>query len=111
MSKPVRSTSAIELITNADNNLALNPKALDKIREIKGDIAVVLCVGQYRSGKSFLLSRLAANFSDLKDQYSQVFKVDHGMDSFTKGCWMNSDIPKVKIGDNEVNLIFIDTEV
>ena len=107
------STSAIELITqDANKNLALNPKALEKIRCLKGDLAVVLCVGQYRSGKSFLLSLLAANFSDLKNQTTfQVFKVDHGMDSFTKGCWMNSHIPKVNIDGKEVNLIFIDTEV
>ncbi len=112
---PIESNSevnkSIELIVqDNENNLSLNPVALEKIRSLKGKVAICVCVGQYRSGKSFLLSRLMANFSDLKE-IDQIFEIDHGQDSFTKGCWMNSIIPKIKIGNELVNLLFIDTEV
>jgi hypothetical protein len=102
---------AIELIVQSDRKLKLNPQALARIRELKGDIAVCLCIGQYRSGKSFLLSRIVENFTNKSEGRGHVFQVDHGQDSFTKGCWMNSDIPKILIGNKHVNVLFIDTEV
>lgn len=106
-----KNSKSINLISQDNkNNLILNVEALDLIRDLTGDIAVCLCVGQYRSGKSFLLSRLAANLGKQEDSH-RVFVVDHGQDSFTKGCWMNSDIQKVDLGaEKMVNLIFIDTE-
>ena len=106
-------SKSIILVTQDDKtrNLSLNPAALETIRNLKGPVAVCVCVGQYRSGKSFLLSRLAANLNDSKDDAPRVFQVDHGQDSFTKGCWMNSSIGKIKIDNELVNLLFIDTEV
>ena len=105
---------SINLISQkSDNNLVLNTAALKTIQNLEGEIAVCVCVGSYRSGKSFLLNRIAAHFTNDKstDDGCVIFQVDHGQDGFTKGCWMNEEIPQIKIDGKLVNLIFIDTEV
>jgi hypothetical protein len=101
-------SNIIQLISQDEKkNLCLNEKALEIIKNLEGDIAICVCVGQYRSGKSFLLKTLANKLNNQID-----FKVDHGQDGFTKGCWMNSQNIKVKINNNKMtNLILIDTEV
>ena len=37
---------------------ALQPEALDYVAGLRGPVAVVAAIGQYRSGKSFLLNQL-----------------------------------------------------
>lgn len=54
---------SIPLIENKNDSLEINQSALDHIRSIKGDIAVCVIVGPYRSGKSFLLSRLMSKLT------------------------------------------------
>ena len=107
-------SKSINLISKkSDNTLVLNMAALKTIQNLKGEIAVCVCVGSYRSGKSFLLNLIASHFTNKNkfDDGCVIFQVDHGQDGFTKGCWMNEDIPLIKINDKWVNLIFIDTEV
>ena len=104
--------SSINLLKQKDDKLFLNAEALRKIENLVGEIAICVCVGSYRSGKSFLLSHLSANLNPrVNRDLSCTFQVDHGQDGFTKGCWMNADIPQIKIDGEMVNLIFIDTEV
>ena len=57
-------SNVISLISeDGDKNLTLNESALDIIKNLTGDIAVCVIVGQYRFGKSFLLSHLLEHFS------------------------------------------------
>ena len=99
----------IQLIEqDKDHKLILNKDAIEVIRNLDGPIAVCVCVGQYRSGKSFLLGQLGSVFLD---EDPDLFKVDHGQDGFTKGLWMNSNIKKSNVNSNDSNIIFIDTEV
>lgn len=107
-------TDSIQLVYQDENaNLILNEKALDKIRNLTGDIATCVIVGQYRSGKSFLLNHLYKKLTKSNDdnEKCETFGVDHGQDSFTKGCWMNGNISQIKVNNKETNLLLIDTEV
>lgn len=103
--------SSIKLI-GMDNhkNLIVDDKALDIIRSLEGDVAVCVVIGQYRSGKSFLMSNILRK---LTGSDGNIFEVGHKEDSFTKGCWMNTKIPKLKNKHtiNGQNILFIDTEV
>ena len=65
------------------NNLVLNDEALNSIRDLDGKIAVCSCIGEYRSGKSFLSS-------------NNAFQVGHEETSCTKGCWINNYLIKLK---------------
>ena len=57
-------SNVISLISeDGDKNLTLNESALDIIKNLTGDIAVCVIVGQYRFGKFFLLSHLLEHFS------------------------------------------------
>ena len=115
------------------NALHLNNKALNLIRNLDGNIAVVTCMGEKSSGKSFLLNGLFkyftnqpynVNYIDFMNKITnkpkltvfttfQVFQLDHHDNSATKGCWMNTEIPMLKsnIKENRLNLLLIDTEV
>lgn len=97
----------LELIKKEDNgnNLIINSKALDSIREIKGPIAVCLIIGQYRSGKSYLMSRLFGS--------NNSFQVGHTGQPQTKGIWFGNKPIKLieKVSKKEINLLLIDTEV
>ena len=47
------------LVTNKDGVLALNPAALAVLQEVAQPMVVVAIAGPYRTGKSFLMNRLA----------------------------------------------------
>ena len=104
--------SSINLVSKdtTTNNLVLNNEALNLIRDLDGKIAVCVCIGQYRSGKSFLLSNL---FKYLTNSPYNAFQVGHEENSCTKGCWINKEIPILKAAkkSDQLHLIFIDTEV
>ena len=92
------------------NNLVLNGEALNVIRGLNGNVAVCVCTGQPKSGKSFLLNSLFKYFTNVP---YNTFEVSHFKAGCTKGCWMNREIPllKAKKKNDETNLILIDTEV
>ena len=105
-----------------DNKLELNPKALELIESLTGKISIVVIVGKYREGKSFLSSHLLRELTDNSDNsdpnaYAKTFQIDHDCSKgFTKGLWMNSDVKKINLlsKNNEletVNLIMIDSEL
>lgn len=93
---------------NDDNKLVLNQSALDLISELDSPIAFCVCVGQYRSGKSFLLSQLGSVFCS---EELNNFQVDHKQDNFTQGLWINSNIRKKTVENGDINLILVDSEV
>jgi len=49
----------LRLVTNKDGVLALNTAALAVLRSVTQPVVVVAIAGPYRTGKSFLMNRLA----------------------------------------------------
>jgi hypothetical protein len=91
----------------------LNEEAVECLQAIKGKIAVVATCGPYRSGKSFLLSKLATG--DAANEKSG-FAVGHKVASCTRGIWILRKPMKIKMaqGENgeaeELSVIFMDVE-
>jgi hypothetical protein len=72
------------------------------LKGLKGNIAVVNCVGPYRSGKSLLLNLF------LNENYG--FEVGNSEKTCTRGIWMWDKPIKHENKHGEFNLIFMDTE-
>ncbi|XP_040502437.1 guanylate-binding protein 1-like [Gallus gallus] len=68
------------LVTNKDGVLALNPAALAVLQEVAQPMVVVAIAGPYRTGKSFLMNRLA--------QKRTGFPLGPTVQAETKGIWM-----------------------
>ena len=104
--------TSINLVSKDDetNSLVLNNEALNLIRDLNGNVAICVCIGQYRSGKSFLLNTLFKYFTNVP---YNTFEVGHYETGCTKGCWINREIPVLKASKraDETYLIFVDTEV
>lgn len=93
------------------NELVLNNEALNLIRSLDAKIAVCACVGQYRTGKSFLLNNI---FNYLTNSPYNLFQVGHyEFNACTTGSWINKEIPILKRDHKKDNLhvIFVDTQV
>ncbi|KAM9167090.1 LOW QUALITY PROTEIN: uncharacterized protein V3H86_014865 [Mergus octosetaceus] len=63
-----------------DGVLSLNPGVLEVLRGIGQPVVVVAIAGRYRTGKSFLMNRLA--------QRRSGFPLGHAVQAHTKGIWM-----------------------
>lgn len=82
----------------------LNKDALAILQTLKEPVGVCLVAGSYRSGKSYLMNKLA-------DQ-NELFEIGSSNKPCTKDIWMNQTIKKIRNEKNEeINLIFMDTEV
>uniref|UniRef100_A0A8C3WSA1 Guanylate binding protein 5 n=1 Tax=Catagonus wagneri TaxID=51154 RepID=A0A8C3WSA1_9CETA len=68
------------LIENVDGRLSVNPKALKILSAIRQPVVVVAIVGPYRTGKSYLMNRLAGK--------NKGFSVGSTIHSHTKGIWV-----------------------
>ncbi|XP_036046537.1 guanylate-binding protein 4 [Onychomys torridus] len=68
------------LVQNWQEQLALNPEALRILEKISQPLVVVAIVGLYRTGKSYLLNRLAGQ--------NHGFSLGSTVQSETKGIWM-----------------------
>ncbi|XP_068524449.1 guanylate-binding protein 2-like isoform X2 [Anas acuta] len=69
------------LVQNGPNGkLSLNPEVLEVLRGIGQPVVVVAIAGRYRTGKSFLMNRLA--------QQQTGFPLGHTVQAETKGIWM-----------------------
>jgi hypothetical protein len=94
---------AIQLIDeNKNGTLSIKPDALNLLKGLKGNIAVVNIVGPYRSGKSLLLNQFLGE--------NNGFEVGNTEKSCTRGIWMWDKPIKHKNKHGEFNLIFMDTE-
>ena len=94
----------IQLITkDGSNTLKIEQKALDCIKSFRETFGVVIVVGPYRQGKSFLLNQI---------MNKNGFSVGHKDESHTKGIWMWPELVKAKDEQgNSVNMLLLDTEV
>ncbi|XP_053547074.1 guanylate-binding protein 1 [Bombina bombina] len=87
------------LIENtANNDLQVNPAALDILSQINQPVVVVAIAGFYRTGKSYLLNRLAGRTSG--------FALGSTVESKTKGIWMWC----VPHRNPKLTLVLLDTE-
>ena len=94
---------AIQLIRqDQDGKFLVSFEALDILKSLKGNVAVVNIVGPYRSGKSLLLNL----FLNQKDG----FKLGNTYESCTRGIWMWNKPIKHKNKNGEFYLILMDTE-
>ena len=70
--------------TRAEENMHLADEALQLIRSVDKPIAVLSICGLFRSGKSYLLSRILGGFS--------VFTSRSTVNPCTKGVWMSTTV-------------------
>ncbi|XP_027392406.1 guanylate-binding protein 4-like isoform X2 [Bos indicus x Bos taurus] len=87
------------LIKNINGQLLVNPEALKILSAIKQPVVVVAIVGLYRTGKSYLMNKLAGK--------NKGFSVGSTVQSHTKGIWMWC-VPHPKKPDH--TLVLLDTE-
>ena len=80
------------------DKLIVVPEALKLLQSIKKPVAILSIAGPYRSGKSYVLSRLLGE--------SNVFDLGHTMNAKTFGIWMGTSVLEC---DGHV-IILLDTE-
>ncbi|XP_068103289.1 guanylate-binding protein 6-like [Hyperolius riggenbachi] len=86
------------LIENRDNFI-VNPRAIDILSTINQPVVVVAIVGPYRTGKSYLMNKLAGN--------PKGFVTGYTVQAMTKGIWMWCVPHPIK--ENHT-LVLLDTE-
>ncbi|XP_029557936.1 guanylate-binding protein 1 isoform X2 [Salmo trutta] len=91
--------SPICLVKNSDGELCLEPEAIDYLMGLKQKVVVVAVVGLYRTGKSYLMNKLA--------QRKRGFALGATIQSKTKGIWMWC-VPHPEKTDH--TLVLLDTE-
>ncbi|DAA31366.1 TPA: hypothetical protein BOS_3270 [Bos taurus] len=87
------------LIENINGRLLVNPEALKILSAIRQPVVVVAIVGLYRTGKSYLMNKLAGK--------NKGFSLGSTVQSHTKGIWMWC-VPHPKKPDH--TLVLLDTE-
>ncbi|KAB1273458.1 Guanylate-binding protein 5, partial [Camelus dromedarius] len=87
------------LVKNTNGRLVANPKALTILSAITQPVVVVAIVGLCRTGKSYLMNRLAGK--------SKGFSIGSTVQPHTKGIWMWC-VPHPKKPDH--TLVLLDTE-
>ncbi|XP_067318174.1 guanylate-binding protein 1-like isoform X1 [Anolis sagrei] len=80
MSSPVRMPKPTCLIQNHRGRLSTCPEALGVLQRIRQPVVVVSIVGLYRTGKSYLMNRLAGKRTG--------FSLGSTVQANTKGIWM-----------------------
>ena len=73
-------------------------ESVDLLKKIKKPIAVLSISGHYRSGKSYILSRLLGSHD--------AFQLGHTMDAKTFGIWMGTTILEL----NDYAIVLLDAE-
>ncbi|KAG8519471.1 Guanylate-binding protein 1, partial [Galemys pyrenaicus] len=87
------------LIENTQGQLVVNPKALGILSAVTQPVVVVAIVGLYRTGKSYLMNKLAGK--------KRGFSLGSTVQSYTKGIWMWC-VPHPKKSNH--TLVLLDTE-
>ena len=94
----------IKLIDLEKNKLKLTPEGIRFLEQQHEPFGVLVCLGPYRMGKSYLLNRIIKK----KD----VFGVGHTDRGETKGVMMYGDFIQVKNDDDDgLKYFVLDTEV
>uniref|UniRef100_A0A8C1JUV3 Guanylate-binding protein 1-like n=1 Tax=Cyprinus carpio TaxID=7962 RepID=A0A8C1JUV3_CYPCA len=99
MSKAGLMSSPICLVENVNGSLSVYKQAIEFLSRINEPVVVVSVVGLYRTGKSYLMNRLAGQQSG--------FALGNTIESKTKGIWMWC-VPHPKIEGH--TLVLLDTE-
>ncbi|XP_007480426.2 guanylate-binding protein 4-like [Monodelphis domestica] len=87
------------LVENSNGELIVNQEALRILTSITKPVVVVAIVGLYRTGKSYLMNRLAGK--------NKGFSLGSTVQSHTKGIWMWC-VPHPRRSDH--TLVLLDTE-
>ncbi|KAM4703034.1 guanylate-binding protein 1-like [Rhinophrynus dorsalis] len=87
------------LIENRNGELIINEEAVKILSEITQPVVVVAIVGKYRTGKSYLMNKLARS--------NRGFALGSTIQSKTKGIWMWCVLHPSKPGHT---LVLLDTE-
>nr|BAE87942.1 unnamed protein product [Macaca fascicularis] len=80
MASEIHMTGPMCLIENTNGRLMANPEALKILSAITQPVVVVAIVGLYRTGKSYLMNKLAGK--------KKGFSLGSTVQSHTKGIWM-----------------------
>lgn len=99
MAPEIHMPEPICLIANTDEHLVTNQEALEILSAITQPVVVVAIVGLYRTGKSYLMNKLAGK--------GKGFSVGSTVQSHTKGIWMWC-VPHPQKPDH--TLVLLDTE-
>ncbi|XP_072864724.1 guanylate-binding protein 3 isoform X2 [Chlorocebus sabaeus] len=99
MAPEIHMTGPMCLIENTNGELVANPEALKILSAITQPVVVVAIVGLYRTGKSYLMNKLAGK--------NMGFSLGSTVESHTKGIWMWC-VPHPK--KPEHTLVLLDTE-
>jgi hypothetical protein len=85
----------------------LHDEAIAVLNSLDERVAIVAACGPYRSGKSYLLNRLAHE----AHHDSGCFGVGHKVASFTKGLWISSQAKQTQGADGRIiHVLFMDVE-
>ncbi|CAO2600252.1 Guanylate-binding protein 7 [Lemmus lemmus] len=87
------------LVENENEELSVNPEAVNILEKITQPVVVVAIVGLYRTGKSYLMNRLAGK--------NHGFNLGTTVRSETKGIWMWCVPHPTK---SKFTLVLLDTE-
>lgn len=99
MAPEIHMSEPMCLIGNTDEHLVTNQEALEILSAITQPVVVVAIVGLYRTGKSYLMNKLAGK--------EKGFSVGSTVQSHTKGIWMWC-VPHPQKPDH--TLVLLDTE-
>ncbi|XP_037583760.1 guanylate-binding protein 2 isoform X2 [Cebus imitator] len=99
MASAIHMPGPVCLIENTKGYLVVNPEALENLSAITQPVVVVAIVGPYRTGKSYLMNRLAGK--------NKGFPLGSTVKSHTKGIWMWCVPHPKKPGHT---LVLLDTE-
>lgn len=80
MASETHMAAPVCLIENTNRKLEVNPEALEILSAITQPLVVVAIVGLYRTGKSYLMNKLAGK--------KKGFSLGSTVQSHTKGIWM-----------------------
>ncbi|XP_012320235.2 guanylate-binding protein 7 [Aotus nancymaae] len=80
MASEIHMPGPVCLIENTKGHLVVNPEALENLSAITQPVVVVAIVGLYRTGKSYLMNKLAGR--------NKGFPLGCTVKSKTKGIWM-----------------------
>ncbi|XP_007953127.1 guanylate-binding protein 2-like [Orycteropus afer afer] len=99
MASAINMPGPVCLIENINGKLLANEEALKILSTIKQPVVVVAIVGLYRTGKSYLMNKLAGK--------KKGFSLGSTVQSHTKGIWMWC-VPHPNVSSH--TLVLLDTE-